>query len=62
MKASKRNIQRLIRGAMGEIKADLIIAGGEMVKRQGLSALSGPAGVRASQLFASSNPARDYNA
>lgn len=31
MKLSKRNIQRLIRGAMGEIKADLIISGGEMV-------------------------------
>ena len=31
MKASRRNIQRLIRGAMGEIKADLIISGGEMV-------------------------------
>ena len=43
MKLVKRNIQRLIRGAMGEIKADLIIADGEMVKRQGLSALSGPA-------------------
>jgi len=43
MKASRRNIQRLIRGAMGETKADLIISGGEMVKCQGLSALSGPA-------------------
>lgn len=31
MKLSKRNIARLIRGAMGEIKADLIISGGEMV-------------------------------
>src|SRR3990167_9491803 len=31
MKPSKRNIRRLIGGAMGEIKADLIISGGEMV-------------------------------
>jgi len=43
MKPFKRNVERLIRGAAGEIKADLIISGGEMVKRQGLSALSGPA-------------------
>ncbi|TAK05963.1 adenine deaminase, partial [bacterium] len=31
MRPSKRNIQRLIRGAMGEIKADLVITGGELV-------------------------------
>src|SRR5574341_1188626 len=31
MKPSKRNIQRLIRGAAGEIKADLIVSGGELV-------------------------------
>lgn len=31
MKPSKKNIQRLIRGAMGEIKADLIVSGGDLV-------------------------------
>ena len=31
MKRTKRDIERLIRGAMGEIKADLIVSGGEMV-------------------------------
>jgi len=31
MKPPKRNIQRLIRGALGEIKADLVITGGELV-------------------------------
>lgn len=31
MKRSKQQIERLIRGAMGEIKADLIVTGGELV-------------------------------
>lgn len=31
MKPTKRNIQRLIRGALGEVKADLVITGGELV-------------------------------
>ena len=31
VKRSKQQIERLIRGAMGEIKADLIVTGGELV-------------------------------
>ncbi len=31
MKRSKAQIERLIRGAMGEIKADLIVTGGKLV-------------------------------